>query len=370
MYRQLLFALSLFAALLPLPAVIAQTDCSGGGTGGTAVIKVVNYSSAPIGVYWINFDCAEQLYATLAPNVTFEQPTYDRHQWIIRAEDASEIGRLTASESELRTIIVGKDPKVAAPTSPLGFAYTPVTPSAISDEVCAVTAVPPELNLDSFYGKYCDFNGIPIISSANVPDEALQAAYRVAAAMLSPHPQVIEVMRQYNLKMGIAAASEGITDLPEYHFLKDDPSMDWDERARGLGGSVGVPLVSGAEENVLCYTIDPYLGENIFVHELAHTIKDVGISQLDATFNEALQLAYEEATAAGLWENTYALSNRDEYWAEGVQSYFNTNLESDPPNGIHNSIDTRDELHDYDPTLYAMIDRVFAGLEWTPSCPA
>ena len=67
---------------------------------------------------------------------------------------------------------------------------------------------------------------------------------------------------------------------------------------------------------------DPYNGESIFVHEFAHGIYNLGVTQVDATFAGRLQSAYTSAIGAGLWANTYAGSNVAEYWAEGVQSFF------------------------------------------------
>ena len=83
-----------------------------------------------------------------------------------------------------------------------------------------------------------------------------------------------------------------------------------------------------------------------------------GFFPADPTFEGRLQEAYESARAAGLFANTYAMENSQEYWAEGVQDWYNTNLEADPPNGIHNFVDTREELLDYDPTLYALVDEL------------
>jgi hypothetical protein len=68
-----------------------------------------------------------------------------------------------------------------------------------------------------------------------------------------------------------------------------------------------------------------------------------------------LRDAFENAQSTGLFEDTYAMENYQEYWAEGVQDWYYTNLESDPPNGVHNSIDRREELLAYDPALYELI---------------
>lgn len=79
--------------------------------------------------------------------------------------------------------------------------------------------------------------------------------------------------------------------------------------------------------------------------------------------------AFDAARAAGRWERTYAGTNPDEYFAEGVQSYFDTNLRADPPNGVHNAVHTREVLRAYDPGLFALVAEVFPGEAWSPACP-
>ena len=53
------------------------------------------------------------------------------------------------------------------------------------------------------------------------------------------------------------------------------------------------------------------------------------------------------------------MSTDREYLAEGAQSYFDCNDEHDPPNGIHNHINTRTELASYDPQLYRLLQEIF-----------
>jgi hypothetical protein len=80
-----------------------------------------------------------------------------------------------------------------------------------------------------------------------------------------------------------------------------------------------------------------------------------GLVAVDPTFESRLTAAFESAESTGLFANTYALENAQEYWAEGVQDWYYTNLESDPPNGIHNFVDRREELLEYDPVLYGLV---------------
>jgi alpha-glucosidase len=44
-----------------------------------------------------------------------------------------------------------------------------------------------------------------------------------------------------------------------------------------------------------------------------------------------------------------------------VQSYFDCN---NPPNGSHNDVNTREELAEYDPDLFELIDRTFGKNPW------
>lgn len=60
--------------------------------------------------------------------------------------------------------------------------------------------------------------------------------------------------------------------------------------------------------------------------------------------------------AIGLWESKYASMNHAEYFAEGVQSWFNNNRQ---PDHDHYHVDTRNELQEYDPGLAAICEEVF-----------
>ncbi|MCE9621395.1 MAG: hypothetical protein K8R99_03505 [Actinomycetia bacterium] len=251
-------------------------------------------------------------------------------------------------------------PAASSTTTTLAPAASPI----VGHDGCVVTTPPAELELDPFYSKYCDAAGIPIISSSAVPDEALGRAWNIITNLLAPLPDVQRALADAGQYFAVMAQSEVTTDIPEYRYLADDPVTNWDERARGLGG---YPFSSGAEENLMCYPDDPYLGESIALHEFAHTIDD-GMDFVDTSFDGQLADAYAAAMSAGLWANTYAANNAKEYWAEGVQSYFDTNIERSPSDGIHNEVNTRSELADYDPHLFALIDSMFGGFEWSPTC--
>jgi hypothetical protein len=245
----------------------------------------------------------------------------------------------------------------------------PQNKKAAAPSACKVGLPPTNLGLDPFYRKYCVVSGIPVVSSEHVPDAALQMAAEIVSQMLSRIPAVREKLVGFHSRIAIIGKDQVTSDIPEYKpLLRLMPDLD--RRTRGLGAAnPNNPVSSGAEENLLCLEVDRYRGENIFVHEFAHTIKALGIQVIDPGFRTKVQQTYDHAKGAGLWANTYAISNPDEYWAEGVQSYFDTKKFVDPPNGIHNSISTRAKLKGYDPDLFSVIDAAFKGLAWQPRCP-
>lgn len=257
----------------------------------------------------------------------------------------------------------------ACQKSPIPALYR--NPDILPDEdrsSCVVTGPPAELGLDPFYTKYCSVQGLAIVASDEVDDLALQQAYYLINNILTPIPDVRNQLAGDGHYIAIIGKDQGQTTLPEYAHMD---SAYWDARARGLGGGKNNPVTSCGEENLLCLGRgeDRYFGESILIHEFAHTIHLGGQGGSILVFNNRLYALYHKARKAGLWENTYAISNPEEYWAEGVQSYFNTNLSSPLPDGVHNKIDTRQELAEYDPDLYEFIAEFFDYFAWEPTCP-
>ncbi len=219
----------------------------------------------------------------------------------------------------------------------------------------AVVRPPPaELKVNPFHKKYVDAGGYPIVASEKVNDYALKEAAYLVNLMLAKRPDVKAAMIKSGSRLCIIAHNEYTTDVPEFAWLK--PKDYWDARARGTGGSQTDPYCSCGEENLLGYPGDPYSTENILIHEFAHNIHLRGMVNVDETFDRRLKEAYDRAITAGLWKGKYAATNHHEYFAEGVQSWFDNNRENDHD---HNHVNTREELLEYDPGLAAMCREVF-----------
>lgn len=239
----------------------------------------------------------------------------------------------------------------------------------VIEDSAFIGAVPSSLALSEFYKKYINADGIPVISSEKVPDEALIRARTIVIQLLDKIPAVKEQLCKNGVRVAVMSVNELTTDIPEHSDLnKMFPDTDWNIRARGLGATMARPAASCAEENILCYANDRYRGEDILVHEFAHTIHTMGIAMLDSTFNSSLNEIYNAAKKKGLWNNTYAMTNAGEYFAEGVQCWFNVNMEINLPDGIHNEINTRKELKAYDTLLAGLISKYFHEVDSGMSC--
>jgi hypothetical protein len=228
----------------------------------------------------------------------------------------------------------------------------------------AVGPPPPGCNADRFFGKYADAQGIPVLASPRVADAALVAAAEIVDHMLAKRPDVRAMMIRNHARVGVIGQTEVTLDMPDYHGLP--PTMDWNARTRGLGGTIERPLTSCGEENLLHLAGDRYVGENILVHEFAHAVQLLGLDGVDPGFRARLADTYAKAMARGLWRKTYAATNAEEYWAEGAQDWFDCNRTADPPNGVHNRICTRAQLQEYDPDLHGLLATVFPDDGWRP----
>ncbi len=217
----------------------------------------------------------------------------------------------------------------------------------------------------AFYTQQASAGGFPVVASGKVSPYALKEAVYIIDMMLSKRPDVREAMVKSGARLSILAHDEFTCDQPEWAWLAEEKEEDFerlsardfrDARARGMGGSLTDPYCSCAEENLLAYEGDPYSTENILIHELAHNIHLRGMINVDATFDSRVKASYDVAMKAGLWKGKYASVNHHEYFAEGVQSWFDNNRE---PDHDHNHVNTRAELLDYDPGLAELCREVF-----------
>ena len=209
----------------------------------------------------------------------------------------------------------------------------------------------------SFYRKFLDIEGLPVVSSAEVADEALLRTHDIVSHMLAGRPDIHRAMAGNGMYLIIIGKDQVYADMPEY---RDHPNPEFqNERVRGTGGKP----TSFGEENLLSLPIDRYDDESIAVHEFCHTI-DSTLRSIDPSWPERRNTAFRNAMEKSLWKNTYAASNPGEFWAEIAQAYFDCNRVN---NWNHGPIGTREQLRDYDPASYELVRTTFnlsPGQDW------
>ena len=298
-------------------------------------LQIINGSAQAVDIFWLKSETERVPNGSVAPGANTVITTTLGHRFAV-------VGR----DDRTERIVTSRVPVQ-------GFRFDP----------------PDEDGVPAFYTQRVSAGGFPIVASARVNPYALKEAAYLVDLMLAKRPDVRAAMIQSGARLSILAWSEFTCDQPEWEWLAATPVPDFpgvsprdyrDARARGMGGSLTDPFCSCAEENLLAYPGDPYSQENILIHEFAHNMHLRGLSNVDPTFDARVKQAYEDAMKAGLWKGKYAGVNHHEYFAEGVQSWFDNNRENDHD---HNHVNTRAELLAYDPGLAALCREVFGDTE-------
>lgn len=249
-------------------------------------------------------------------------------------------------------------------------------PAALLQDYVKFTVTPPpaHLGLDSFYKKYVDAHGIPVLSSEKVPDPALLMARDIVQFMLSDRPDLRKELIRKKWKVAIMAETELTYDIPEHRKFRLLPKIEderltpeqkanynkpggvgtmtgeqyWNGRGRGFGGEPdGENTTSCAEENLLGYPGTRYFGQPLLLHEFSHGIMRGAIYTVDPEYRKAVEDAYASAKSKGLKSALgYNGNNFNEYWAGGVEYYTFADEQA------------RVTLRETDPRLYELVRQV------------
>jgi len=216
------------------------------------------------------------------------------------------------------------------------------------------TINPPE---NDFFTKVLSFHGVLIKAPSEVVDEALYITYDRMATETAHLPMVVTNLAAAGAELHLIGRDQVTTDLPEWRQDKHVPLDEYngltrDQRTRGMGGLI----TSCGEENLLKLPTDRYKGRDICMHEFAHNIEGAGIQRSVRAMFDA---QYQISKSKGLWLNSYAGSNPNEYFAELTMWYFGThgdlNMTGPKPE------DGPEGLKKYDPDAYKILDDFYTG---------
>ncbi len=200
-----------------------------------------------------------------------------------------------------------------------------------------------------------------VTATPGVRAPALAEARRQLDAMLRYRPDVVASLRAAGALIAVFAEAETVCDLAYFDDLADRSICT--TAPGGVGGVPGRPVTACSERNLLKLPSDQYgrgtreNGENVCVHEIAHLIMNVGLS--DAERSE-IRAQYARAKASGVWGTDYAMQNADEYFAEMSQAYFCSN--PGVPTYLHaTGVNCPYPLQQKDSESFALMERLYHG---------
>jgi dipeptidyl aminopeptidase/acylaminoacyl peptidase len=245
----------------------------------------------------------------------------------------------------------------------------------------SVTPPPGKFKVDPYYAKLTFAREFTVLGSKNVSDTALLQANDVIRKMFAYRHDILKALIADGVRLVVLARNEKLSDLPEF---KDTGKQAGFDEVRFLDYTPALKLLVVPEENVLGLPGEPFSGKCQVVSVFAKALYQVTglrpvdpsfagqrgkqqyelrVKRMDIEFDNALKKAHEAATSKSLWKGTAAGRSRAEYWAAGVEAYFDAAGAGTAPNLADRPITTREALKAYDPDLFALVDETMAYRE-------
>lgn len=245
----------------------------------------------------------------------------------------------------------------------------------------SVMPPPAKFKADAHYGKFTYAREFPVLGSKFVSDEAMLKANDMIRKMFAYRHDILKAMIADGVRLIILAKDEKVSNLPEFRVASTKAGFD---DARYADYTKTHKLMVVPEENILRSPTDPFAGKvmvvSVFAKGLYHVtglrpvdasfekVKskqqyELRVKRMDIEFDKRLQTLHDEAKKNKLWRGTPAGNDRVEYWAAGVEAYFDAAGAGLPPIGGDRPITTREALKSYDAGLYALVDETMAYKE-------
>jgi hypothetical protein len=245
----------------------------------------------------------------------------------------------------------------------------------------SVIAPPEKFKIDPYYTKFTWAREFTVLGSKQVSDEALLKANDTVRKMFAYRHDILKAIIGDGGRLVVLGRAEKLCDLPEMKEARKKPDFD---EVRYQDYTPALKLMVVPEENVLGQAGEPFAGRSTVVAAFARALYQVTatrpadpdfdrrrekqqyelrVKRLDVEFDEKLGKLQEAAAGKGLWKGTPAARSRAEYWAAGVEAYFDAAGDGVAPNGADRPITTREALKAYDPDLFALVDETMAYRE-------
>ncbi|MFO0969368.1 MAG: hypothetical protein U0793_27750 [Gemmataceae bacterium] len=240
----------------------------------------------------------------------------------------------------------------------------------------SVIAPPAKFKIDPHFSKFTFAREFPVLGSKHVSDEALLKANDTIRKMFAYRHDILKAMLADGARLAVLGRDEKLSSLPGFRGKPGFDAVRYHDYAPEL------KLMVVPEENVLGAPHEPFAGKAMVVSLFAKGLYrvcgtrppasetkgpkqqyELRVKRLDIEFDKRLAELHEGARSAKLWRGVPADRNRVEYWAAGVEAYFDAAGAGFAPQGADRPITTRDALKSYDTALYALVDETMAYKE-------
>jgi alpha-glucosidase len=245
----------------------------------------------------------------------------------------------------------------------------------------SVQPPPAGFKIHPYYSKFTFAREFPVLGSKHVSDEALLRANDTVRKLFAYRHDILKAMITDGARLVVLGRDEKLSELPE--FAGDRQKAGFDE-VRYLDYTPRLKLLVVPEENVLRLPGEPFAGKDLVVSVFAKGLYRVAglrpategtatkgakqqyelrVKRLDSEFDRKIRKLQDEARGKGLWKGMAADRDPVEYWAAGVEAYFDAAGAGDAPHHADRPVTTREALRVYDPSLFALVDETMAYRE-------
>jgi hypothetical protein len=215
---------------------------------------------------------------------------------------------------------------------------------------------PKDLEADEFYRHNGHERGLAIKAPMEVWPGSIQEAHRWVRRMFSGCPAVAERLSKAEVCVILFSRHHRLTDVPELRKFRNKKTLAGVAYDQYSGFILEGKYVVVSEASLVLSRGSGQQESHLLLRGLARSVYQLGLSKED---HDKLTLCYQNARQLGLWKNTQAETNKEDYFTELVQVYFGVAY-GKRLGGTNGAV----ALRDRDPRAYQLIGDIF-----NPSLP-
>jgi hypothetical protein len=209
----------------------------------------------------------------------------------------------------------------------------------------SVMPPPAKFKIDPYYTKFTWAREFTVVGSNRVSDAALLKANDTIRKMFAYRHDILKAMIADGVKLVVLGRNETLNDLPESRdnaLARKLLVLTEQSVLAPSGPSEQIALFASAAYRVTALRpVDPTFDQQ------QKQQYELRVQRMDVRFDQKLQKAVDAARAKNLWGGL----SEAQYWARGVQAYFDAGAAPAA---------TREQLKAYDAELSALVEETMA----------